>query len=222
MRVLAVTVAFIATLVGSSPLMAQKRDCRPTRLPEQLPAASALIDSARAIADLASFSRSDRVMLFSLVFHEDDSLPGVRPMDKADAIAAVLLMRSLRPQPPSETWAIRVRVVEGRDPMLALERSVYCPPVPDWLRPMEITNVTAIDLQNAARAPKENLHIDGFEALVSTEGRALVVRIIGSTGVRAADEEVVRDLKLRQFQPALLDGQPIQAVYRTDGKSPRP
>ena len=220
MRVLAVTVS--AILVGTTPLIAQKRDCRSTRLPEHLPTASALIDSARAIADLASFGRSDRAMLFSLLFNEDDSLPSVRPMDKVDAISAVLVMRALRPQPPSATWAIRVRVVEGRDPMLTLERSVYCPPVPDSLRPLEITNITAIDIQNAARAPKENLRIDGFEALVSIEGQALVVRLVGSTGIRAADEEVVRDLKLRQFQPALLDGQPMQAVYRSGGQSPRP
>jgi hypothetical protein len=219
MRTLTVTLPIIAVFAGSSSLIAQRRDCRPTRRPEQLPAASALVDSARATTDLAAFSRSDRVMLFSLVFNQDDSLPAVRPLDKADGIAAVVLMRSLRPQPPSETWAIRVRVVEGREPKLTLERSVYCPPAPDSLRPIVVDNVTFIDLQNADRAP--NIRLDGLEALVSAEGEALVVRLIGSTRVKAADDQIVREFKTRHFQPALIDGQPVQAVYRTGGKSPR-
>lgn len=219
MRTLALT---LAIAVVAAPLAAQRRDCRPTTHPQALPAAGALIDSAGAIASLASLSRGDRVMQFSLIFHDDDSLPTVRPMDKGDALGAVILMQTLRPQPPAETWAVRVRVVEGREAKLTLERSVYCPPVADSLRPVLVgTTVTAIDLMNRDRAPEENLYVDGIEVLVSAQGEALVVRVIGSTGVRVADDELQRDFKNRHFAPALLDGQPMQAVYRTGGKSPR-
>ena len=221
MRMLAVTAVCIAVLAAATPLPAQRRDCRPTRLPEQLPTASALVDSAGAIADVATFVHGNRTMVFSLIFHADDSLPSVKPMDMSDALPALALMHALKPQPPSETWAIRVRVVEGRGSMLTLERSVYCPPAPDSLRPILVDNVTAVDIMKADRAPSQNLGIDAIEVLVSDEGKVLVVRLTGSTGVRAADDGIVHDFTLRHFAPALLDGQPMQAVWRMDGKSPR-
>ena len=218
MRKLAVSSALVALVLASAPLTAQLRDCEHTIHPSQLPAASVIVDSARAIADLAAISRSDRSILFSLVFNEDDSLPSVRPLDKADAIGAVLLMRSLRPQPPSETWAVRVHVVEGRTPALTVERSIYCPPEPDSMRFIIIPNLTTFDLEKADRVPSG---IDAIEALISPEGQALVVRLIGTTGVKAFDDQLVRELRLKRFKPALLDNQPMQAVYRTGRKSPR-
>lgn len=226
MRRLAVTIVCIAVLAAATPplLLAQRRDCRPTRLPEALPAASALVDSAKAIADLATFVQGDRTMMFSLIYHDEDSLPSIRPLDKGDALLAVLLLRSLRPQPPSETWAVRVRVVESRTPQLTIERSVYCPPVAEGRASTvgSVTStVTSIDLAKSSGAPAENRQIDAVQALVSEDGHALVVRLVGSTGVPVIDEEVMRDYKERRFQPALLDGQPMQAVWRSDGKSPR-
>jgi len=209
------------TALAAPSVTAQLRDCRPAQTPHELPAASALVDSAHAIADLAPFSRAGRPMLFSLIYNEDDSLPHVRPLDKADAIAAVLVMRALRPQPPSEIWAIRVRVQEGQNPMLTLERSTYCPPVPDSTPMVIVPNVTSFDLQHRDRVPIENLRIDELEMLVSAEGEVLVVHLIGSTGVKAFDDQLTRDLKHRRFHPALLDDLPMQAVYRTGGKSPR-
>jgi hypothetical protein len=221
MRTFTFASALFAVVVASPPLTAQLRDCERTIRPEQLPAASAIVDSARAITDLAAISRSDRPLLFSLVFNEDDSLPSVRPIDKADAIGAVLLMRSLRPQPPSETWAVRVHVVEGKTPALTVERSIYCPPEPDSTPFIIIPNLSTFDLQKADRVPSENLGVNTIEALISTEGQALVVRLSGSTGVKALDDQLVHELRLRRFKPALLDNQPMQAVYRTGRKSPR-
>src|SRR6266513_4983875 len=98
-------------LGGSLRLDAQRRDCRPTQFPSDLPAVSALIDSAAAITALATLIHGDRTMVFSLLYPADDSLPAIRPLDKGDALPAVLLMRALRPQSPSETWAVRLRVV---------------------------------------------------------------------------------------------------------------
>jgi hypothetical protein len=180
-----------------------------------------LVDSAHALADLVGFSHSDRTMVFSLVFNEDDSLPHVRPLDKVDAIAAVFVMRSLRPQSPSETWAIRVRVQVGKNPMLTLERSVYCPPAPDSTPVVIVPNVTTFDVQKRDRAPGANLRIDEYQTLVSASGEALDVHLVGSTGMKALDDQLAHELKQQHFHPALLDDQPIQAVYRTGGKSPR-
>jgi hypothetical protein len=36
-----------------------------------------------------------------------------------------------------------------------------------------------------------------------------------------ADAEIVKQWEGRRFHPALIDGQPIRALFRTDGQSPR-
>ncbi|HLZ46363.1 MAG TPA: hypothetical protein VKQ05_11860 [Gemmatimonadales bacterium] len=222
MRPFAVTIALLCPVTLSTPLAAQRgRDCRPTYTPDQLPVASAIVDSAHALTDLAAFSRSDRPMLFSLVFNEDDSLPSVRPLDKTDAIAAVFVLRALRPQPPSEKWAVRMRVQGGANPALTIERSIYCPPEPDSTPVFFNPNITRTDLQNAG-IRSGVLRIDGYDVLVSDEGRAVAVKLIGSTGVKALDDQLTRELKELRFHPALLDDQPVQAVFRVGGDSPRP
>lgn len=224
MRPFAVTMALLQLAIISTPLAAQLgRDCRPTHTPDQLPAASALVDSAHALTDLAAFSRSDRAMVFSLVFNEDDSLPSVRPLDKTDAIAAVFVLRALRPQPPSEKWAVRMRVQGGATPALTVERSIYCPPVFDSTPVFIAPNIAKIDLQNAG-IRSGVLRLDGYDVLVSDEGKALAVHLIGTTGVKALDDQFTRELKELRFHPALLDDQPVQAVFRVGGEggSPRP
>jgi hypothetical protein len=220
MRLVAVTIALIATSVAALPLTAQRSGCSATKYPPELPSPSALVDSAAAIADLAPFSRSARAMVFSLLYTEDDSLPHIRPLDKPDAIAAVFLMRSLRPQPPSETWAVRVRIVAGASPALTLERSVYCPPVPESTGPNG-TIVREIMPAGTLLQPTKRTIVVKLEALVSEDGRPIVVRLMQPSGLQTLDDEIVREWQHRPFQPALLDGYPVQAVYRTDGQSPR-
>jgi hypothetical protein len=219
MRSLAVTIALIATSVAALPLTAQRSGCSATKYPPALPSPSALVDSAGAIADLAPFGRSARAMVFSLLYNEDDSLPHIRPLDKADAIAAVFLMRSLRPQPPSEMWAVRVRIVAGALPALTLERSVYCPPVPESTGPIGTIETEVVPA--GTPPPTKRTIVVKVEALVSEDGRPIVVRLMQPSGLQTLDDEIVRDWQHRPFQPALLDGYPVQAVYRTDGQSPR-
>lgn len=219
MRAFAVTIALTASVFASPRLTAQRPDCGPTKHPEQLPLANALVDSARAVADLAAFRGSRRAMLFSLIFREDDSFPTIRPLEKTNAIAAVVLMRALRAQPPSDFWAVRVRVSEGNSPALTLERSIYCPPVlSDSLTRRRI----GVQVEpNERRLLRPQVEVN-YEALISEEGVVVDVRVVESSGIRDLDEQLRLEWRRSRFQPAMLDGKPIQAVYRPDGKSPRP
>lgn len=60
------------------------------------------------------------------------------------------------------------------------------------------------------------------EALIAVDGRVIVVRVTRPSGNAETDASIVRDMMRRKFEPAKLDGQPIQAVYRSGGESPRP
>jgi hypothetical protein len=60
------------------------------------------------------------------------------------------------------------------------------------------------------------------EALIGADGHVVVGRVVQSTGNADRDAGLVHDLRRMKFEPAKLDGQPIQAVFRSRGESPRP
>ena len=221
MRYLAVTLALLATTTGSSPLVAQQRSCAGTRLPKHLPAPGALLDSAKALADFAALDGAHDQMLFSLRYLENDSLPSVRMLEGANMQAALILSRSLRPQSPSGLRAVRVRVTGGASPALTIERSTYCPPVPETRADGGYPSPVLVQIQPGDRLPSTGRTRVAFELLVAETGLVLRSKLIESSGMTDFDEQVIREFETRRFRPALLDGLPIPGVYRTDGQSPR-
>lgn len=221
MRPLAVTVALIATVLASPSLSAQNKGCEETRNPNQLPPAGDVLDSAAAITELAETNLLAADMRFSLLFEETDSFPRVRQLDTTDPRAAIVLMRSIWPQRPSDTWAVRVHVVGGSTPSLTLERSIYCPPTPESGSPLP-TRIAFQIRPGDRRPPPGTQHVRiRLEALIDEAGVPSNVRITQSSGMVDADAEIVKQWEGRRFHPALIDGQPIRALFRTDGQSPR-
>ena len=221
MRLLAVTVALIATVLASSSLSAQNKGCEETRNPKQLPPARDIIDSADAILELKQANLLADDMRFSLLFEGSDSFPRVRLLETTDPTAAMVLLRSIWPQKPSEPWAVRVHVVGGSTPSLTLERSIYCPPTPESGSPFP-TRI-AVQMQPGDRRPPpgtRRIHIR-LEALIDEGGVPSNVRITQSSGMSDLDDEILKQWQGRRFHPALIDGEPIRAVFRTDGQSPR-
>ena len=220
MRLLAVTLACLTLAAVPSTLLAQQRQCGDAQNPKKLPAASALIDSARAMAELQPLGVPREGIVFSLLFNEADSLPVVRLLEVADADALVLFASTVRPQKPAGVWAVRVRVRGGPTPGLTLERSVYCAPVPTpelaARQPMRI-EVRVADVPPSMNRP---IRIT-VEVLVAATGEAKTVRLIESTGLGDVDAEITRRWEARTFLPALIDGRPISALYRTDGRAPK-
>lgn len=204
-------------------LLAQRKNCGATKYPKTLPAPREIIDSADAIAQLKASDRLAGTMLFNLTYAEGDSLPLVRALEGGEPQAALLLFRFVRPQKPSGIWALRVRVVGGDTPALTLERSIYCPPVPTpGAHADGIPVRVMVQRLPGDRPPPASgrIRID-FEVLVTAEGMPLRVRMLQSSGLGDLDEQMIREWQARQFEPALLDGAPIQALYRTDGLTPR-
>jgi len=219
MRRLAVTIALITSLVIPGSLIGQRRDCRETGNPKHIPSASALIDSAAALGQVAVLNEPSDTMIFSLFFSDSDSIPRVRAVLGADAIAAVALARFVRPQKP-DLWGIRMRIVKGASRALTLERSVYCPPVPPPV--VRGPSPVMVVLPHLGESPPWRGRIVlQVEVLVSEYGEPLNVRLNQTSGMKDLDDAIVRDWQGKRFEPALLDGYPIKAVYRTDGNSPR-
>ncbi len=228
-------------------LAAQGTGCADTKFPATLPAPNALVDSAHAVGDLGAFADPAKPMVFSVYFAEGDSVAHVRAMENQNAAAAVTLANYVRHAHPGDFWAFRVRLAGGDTPALTLERSTYCPPVSQQGDQPFITkatatgsgagtssgvgygsmgtpptpppsNPTAIDASGAGATTGVVL----VEALVALDGRVVVGRVVQSTGNADRDASIVHDLKRVRFEPAKLDGQPIQAVFRSRGESPRP
>jgi TonB-like protein len=214
--------ALLVALLAPSALLGQRKSCSETKYPKKLPAPRETIDSADAIAKLKASDRLAQNMLFSLMYAEGDSLPLVRALEGADPQAALLLYRSARPLKPSGLWAVRVRVVGGDAPALTIERSIFCPPESEPGLHEGIPVRVMVEGRPGDRPPPASGRVRiGFEVLVGADGTALRVRMLQSSGLSDLDEQLVRELQQRHFQPALLDGAPIQALYRTDGLTPR-
>jgi hypothetical protein len=180
-----------------------------------------LLDSAKALADFASLDGAHDQMLFSLHYPDNDSLPSVRMLEGANMQAALILSRSLRPQSPSGLRAVRVRVTGGASPALTIERSTYCPPVPEPRADGGYPSAVLVQIQPGDRLPSTGRARVALELLVAETGLVLRSKLIESSGMTDFDEQITREFETRRFRPALLDGLPIPGVYRTDGQSPR-
>ena len=223
MRTLAVP---LALAMVTTPLAAQRQGCAETTIPKTLPPAHDIVDSAAAIAELQAFNRLSPQMLFSLVFTDADSMPRISTLEGADAEAALVLMRSIWPQKPSGTWALRVRIArdEGAGTAwLALERSIYCPPVPDSRAPVPRPAPIRFQAHTGDHRPAPgtaHVHVR-LDAWIDPDGSVSLVTVTQSSGFAELDELLVQDYQTRKFKPALIDGQPIRAIYRAGGVTPR-
>lgn len=228
-----VRTAVIVVAVLSSRLAAQGTGCRETTYPPTLSAPNALVDSAHAIADLAAFAAPSKPMVFSVVFSAGDSIAHVRALRKNDAAAAVILANYVRRAPPRELWAFRVRIAGGDAPALTLERSMYCPPVsregdvPFATRVTMTGSVVVGSNPRPIEQPGSGVTADPSSiipvaALISVDGNVVVGRVVQPSGNPDRDARMVQVMSRLKFEPAKLDGQPVQAVFRSRGESPRP
>lgn len=219
MRVAAVILALAVTL--PSPLLPQtpRRSCRETTLPKRLPAAGALLDSARVLRELAATEQPSREMLFSLVYNETDSLPRTRVLEAPSEAAGVILAHALLPQKPTGIWAVRIRVTAGAAPSLAIERSTYCPPVPAQSgRPQGMPRAVRLSPDDRRPTPGSRIRIT-TEVTISETGAVTEVKLIQQSGIREIDDGIIREMRLRRFLPALVDGVPIPSWYRATGQT---
>ena len=107
------------------------------------------------------------------------------------------------------------------NPALTIERSSYCPPVPIMKGVPERTTFYVRPL------PGDELRPNGrgrvmvkLEMLISEDGQPLFVKMTDRSGLRELDDQITQEWQMRQFRPALVDGLPVRALFRTNGASP--
>jgi TonB family protein len=177
-------------------------------------------------------------MQFTLVLLPGDSMPAIAPLDSSDAMAAAVLARSVWPKPAAALWGVRVHVSAGATPAVTVSRSTYCPPeltlgstpvrrVPELReeRSMSVTgsgtsmpivpgSATSMLMVPAVRGTNPVPTI--FEIAVNPRGQVSRVMLVRSSGSEVFDSVTRRELAQQTYAPALLDGIPVPAVYRTD------
>lgn len=195
-----------------------QRRCEESKTPGTLPAVGALLDSARAIADLTAGDVPAGGLLFSLIYTDEDSLPQARRLDSAATAAADVLAKSLRPLRPTAYWAVRVRVVGGVAPAVTLERSRYCPPLPASIQARPRRFVVTMRLGDRVRSVGTTVRFIA-DAEISETGQVWEIALVRPSGVREIDEEILRYVRIRPFLPALLDGTPVPSRLRVHGQT---
>ncbi len=191
-----------------------------------------MVDSSDALSELTAFHALRDSMRFTLVFPEGDAVPLIHPLDITDTLAAAVLARSIWPQKPGDLWAIQVLVTGGSAPALTVQRATYCPPAVKQgsnqpfrtgvgeLRYQSRDGIQRPGLPPGAHAPPRRLNAV-FEVVVTDTGAVRHVKMISGSGVEAYDQQYEKYVGQLKFDPALIDGLPVEAVYRTDKKSPR-
>ncbi len=224
-RTLAVTIAFITTI--TVPGVGQRPSCGPTRQPKQLPPASALVDSSAAIMELQAARVLRDSMQFTMLVHAGDSIPLIHAIDSTDHLAAAVIARSVWPQKPAQLWAVRLDVTGGPTPAVAVARATYCPPelTAASSQPVRMTigieRTTVTSGAYGLPTPPPRLYTV-FEIQVTERGDVSNVKLIRSSGYDAIDQQISQHIWQDKYEPALIDGIPIPAVYRTDKNSARP
>jgi hypothetical protein len=216
MRSVAVILTAVVVAVPAS-LLAQQRNCSDTRNPKNLPPPSALLDSARAIAEWTPLGFPMEGMVFSLLYRERDSFPTIRPIDPNDDQAAVVLSGAMNPQKSKQMWAVRVVVSGPPGPTITLARATYCPPAIVATAPGARSFVVQRRAGDQIPAAGRRLQFV-VEVGVSEDGAVTTTRMAKPSGVQEFDEQTMLEWQSRRFLPALLDGLPIESWYRSDGQ----
>ena len=224
MRIFAVTLTLI--IAASPVLSAQRKGCGPTTIPKTLPAAHEILDSAAALSELKEFNKLADQMVFSLVFTGDDSMPRVSPLVGADEQSAFILLRSIWPEKPTGTWALRVAIARDEasgTSSLMLERSTYCPPILESRAPIpQPARILFNAYPGDHRPPPGTAHLYvSLEIAVDEVGNVITAQVTKSSGFTELDGMLVQQWETKKFKPALIDGVPIRALYRAGGQTPR-
>lgn len=219
MRVTAAALALLSIgVVTGAGAQEPTRHCEESKTPRNLPPVGAVLDSARAVADLTTRGVPAGGLLLSLLYSDEDSLPHTRGMDSAATAAADLFAKSLRPLQPAEYWGVRVRVVGGPAPAVTLERSRYCPPVPASIQARPRRFVVNMRLGDRVRPLSTTVRFIA-DVEISETGQVGDIALVRASGVRELDDQILWYIQIRPFLPALLDGTPVPGRLRVRGQT---
>lgn len=193
------------------------RICEVAATPSLLPSAEALVDSARLVDAVRSEQGEPAgYALLSLRFGDQGQLIWVRVLETdlrpavRDAVQRIVV-QTVRPQAPSPTWSVRLKLQTAPSPGLQVGRSEVCraDPHPGSVR---ITGQTRV-VTSTSRVPPAPppIAMPRLSLLIDVEGRVRQTRLVASSGDLEVDRQVEEWLQGHPFFPALLDGQAVEA-----------
>ena len=219
-----IAILFLLACAGGSPGVARNpillssapppegRTCFVSPRPETLPAGAALVDSAALLEQLRVSAPAARgYALVSVRFDDGGRAAAVRMIEGTLSPQEVQRQVSsvLKPQAPSPTWSVRIRISLDSVPALQIGRSEVCPATP--------RGQGGIDIKTAARSPSgaaSEFRAPRLAILIDTTGQVLQMRVDESSGNDDVDRQFQDALRQRSFHPTLVDGVPILAWSR--------
>jgi hypothetical protein len=195
-----------------------QEDCKPLTEGKKLPALTTLLDSAGVVTTLpASDSSGPAEVLVSVM---TGATPHAFVMDSlaAQTAAGTTVLESvfsaLNPDARNAIPAFRVRVLLGQVAGVFVEPSVLCGP--RGRRPSSWVSFTitgpAGPPGSGARAPRPRPVNPRIK--IGINGEVLQVDLGGGTGYPEGDRVLRQALEGERYEPALLDGRPVQVWLR--------
>jgi hypothetical protein len=203
---------------ASSPI---RRRCTPARLPEELPSADALVDSAVLVAEAARLGGTARGFVVASLRHDVQGTQVRRrvierelPPELADSLEALLYaVRRVTPAAPVE-WGVRLRIELNQGVRLRVTRQQECPAVPserDLISSPSGFDVRAATAEQAGTALATDPSVVWVRLQVDERGSVVAASVTRGYRRGAIDDRVLRYVRTLTFHPALQDGYPVPA-----------
>lgn len=198
-------------------LAVAQEDCKPLSDAKKLPALTNLLDSAAVVANLTADPSGPSEVLLSVM---TGSTPEVFVMDPVVATTAMgttvrdRVLSSLEPDARNAIPAFRVRVILGQSLGVSVEPSVLCPPRgkgPPARVSFQVVG-PAGPPGSTPRPPRPRDIIPRIK--IGVNGEVLQVDLGGGTGYPDGDRAFRQSLEGQRYEPALLDGRPVQVWLR--------
>lgn len=205
---------FTAVLLAAASLALLPRNaasqgpCKASRLPVEMPAVDAIVDSA-AITALITGSGARGVLRFSIVA-DGSGPPRVYPIAGGAAAPALEWMTprieaALRPARKSSiAWGVRLIATADPAPAIVLERSEYC-------RAQSIPSATPATIQIVRRADDPTLQFPAYSIRINSAGQVRGITFLRSSG-RDIETQIRRAVNTMRYHPARIDGVPVASV----------
>jgi hypothetical protein len=196
--------------------------CAPDPYPQVLPAADAVVDSARLARAVKALVEADPAragyVLLTVEFdrsgflYRRDVLEHDTPRAVADSVWR-LVDAARREAAESDTeWGVRLRVDVASPPALEVGRREFCRPVPrnpDLYRAIQSYSPPGVRVRPRERVQLRTVHVRAYVDDLGTVTAASIVR--GELSGGELERHIFRFLQQFLFQPATIDGEPTGA-----------
>jgi hypothetical protein len=203
-------------LVGLSTLTSlagAQEGCKPLNEVSRFPALATLVDSAALVAGLPAPNANGPAEVVVSVLTAATAQAHLMDSVAADLGASVKdrVLASLKPGARNAVQAFRVRVVLNQPASVFVEPSVLCDPKP--LTPPGRASFSIVAPGGPGSPPPRPRNVQP-RLKIGVNGEVLQVDLGGGTGYPDGDRSLRQSLEGQRYEPARLDGRPVQVWLR--------